>query len=131
MVKAGYNKKIYVLPHLKQAIINKWKKTLNDISKINKENKNLREKLLEALNFVNDKNNQKNDLYYEKQKLLESHNIKTKTDIEAIKESCLIFPFSKDDILNFSNLLEPVFTKDNQKVIEAFKLRFFDAGHIE
>ncbi len=131
MVKAAYNKKIYVLPHLKQAIINKWKKTLNDISKINKENKNLREKLLEALNFVNDKNNQKNDLYSEKQKLLEAHNIKTKADIEAIKESCLLFPFSKDDILIFSNLLEPVFTKDNQKVIEAFKLRFFDAGHIE
>lgn len=130
LIKWAYNKQIYVLPILKQAIINKWKRVLEDINKTNKENKNLREKLLEALNFVNNKNNKNKNLIEEKQSFLDSHNIKTKADIEAIKELTLPFPYTKEDIKLFSSFLEPVFKNPNQKVIESFKLRFFEAGHI-
>jgi Cft2 family RNA processing exonuclease len=130
LIKWGYNKQIYVLPILKQAIINRWKRVLEDINKTNKENKNLREKLSDALAFVNDKKNKTSDSFKEKQSFLDSHNVHNKADIEAIKELCLLFPYSKEDIKLFSSFLEPVFTKPNQKVIESFKLRFFEAGHI-
>jgi hypothetical protein len=131
LIKSGYNKKIYVSPHLKNPIIAKWNEVLDNISKENKENKDLREKLEKALTFVNNKQNKNSELLQQNKDLLKKHNISKKSDIEELRESCLLFPYSKDDIVKFASLLEPVFTKNNQKVVESFKLRFFNAGHIE
>lgn len=131
LIKSGYNKKIYLSPHLKNLIIAKWKEVLDNISKENKENKNLRERLFEALNFVNSKENKYSEFLEENKEFLKKHNISKKSDIDELRESCLLFPYSKEEIVKFSSFLEPVFTKNNQKVVESFKLRFFNAGHIE
>lgn len=71
-------------------------------------------------------------------KLLEAKNITKKEDLEKYKSeklkeiNSLKDNFSKADFINrVSLLLEPSFWKDNKKIVETFKLKFFDAGHIE
>lgn len=53
--------------------------------------------------------------------------IQAEKDKIEIKRNSFI---TKEDIKISSAFLEPVFKNPNQKVIESFKLRFFEAGHI-
>lgn len=70
--------------------------------------------------------------------LLRQYNISNETDLENFikseKEKIWLIRenFSKKEYIeNFSSFLEPVFTKWHEKIIDSFKLRFFDAWHIE
>ncbi|MDD4151095.1 MAG: MBL fold metallo-hydrolase [Candidatus Gracilibacteria bacterium] len=70
--------------------------------------------------------------------ILRQYNILNETDLENFIKSekekigLIRKNFSKKEYIeNFSSFLEPVFTKGHEKIIDSFKLRFFDAGHIE
>lgn len=71
-------------------------------------------------------------------KMLESRFINKKEDLDKYKSdklkeiNSLKDNFSKNDFISrVSLLLEPSFWKDNSKIIETFKLKFFNAWHIE
>jgi len=131
MILNWYNKEIYVLPHLKNLIINKWKNTLDKIDKANKANKELREKLKKRLTVSQNTTNKKSLKDNDELELLKTYNISNKADIDKLQEQTEIFPFNRENITNFAKLLKPVFTKYNEKIVKTIKLIFINAGHIE
>lgn len=130
LIKSWYNKKIYVLPHIKSQIIARWRKILDDIKKFNKENKLLRRELEQSFNFINRKENSGSDLFEFHLKKLEKYGITSKDDLDKLKFEAKLYPFSKEDIEVFSNYLVPIFKKAEEKVVKNILLNFFEAWHI-
>ncbi len=123
IIREWYNKKIFVLPHIKAHIVNKLKNYLNEIAKHNTENKNIREKLKKIL-----KKNKKTD---NEKKLLKKYWIEKVDDIENLKKEIIKFPYTYDEIKTVSKNLELVIDKNKNKFLESIKLNFHNAWHIE
>ena len=123
LLKSWYNKKIYILPHLKKTLLKKLKDKLDEIAKNNKKYKELIEKLQKTFNK---KNKTQDDI-----DLLKSYDIKRKEDITKIKEGIIEFPYSYDDIKAIEDRLQIIIDKNKDNLLEEVKLRFHNAWHIE
>ena len=132
--KEWYNKFIYVTPDLRVSLIHKWKNEIDSIFNISKLNKELRESLINAFTIYNEKEKYINDnkyIFEEAKNLLEKYSINSKKDIEELKSEIPELPYNKEDLEKAISLLKVAFNNPNEKVVESFKLKFANAGHIE
>lgn len=135
MVKNNeYNKSIFIMPHLKTSIISKWNSHIDEIYEISKENKELRTKLRVALwikNAETDYIDNEDFTVWEAITILDKYDINSRKDIDNLKILIPELKYTKEDVETASLLLKSAFNHPNEKVVEAFKLRFYDAWHIE
>lgn len=120
-IKKGNQKNVYVLPHLKQFIIDKWEKEYKNVINLTKKNKEIKKSLYKAFDFV--KNPRKDivfpewedfDSYLSKQiKLLSDYKIVSKKDINDIHFFELYELSKKLKLdLDFVNSYEEILEKD-------------------
>lgn len=142
MVKDGYKKIVFVFPHLKVWIVQKWRKMLEYFQEklaenhlIEKQNKELSEMLWNALEyiwFVDNGISPKDEDYYNLCKsLLSHHQVENISDIKRVLRPLFKAPFDKNDVEEAKKLLKEDVKMMNQKIISEFKVKFLDAGHIE
>lgn len=142
MVKEWYKKNVYVFPHLKVGIVQKWRKMLeffqeklaeNDsIEAQNKELSDMLEKALEYIWFVDKWISPKDEDYYNLCKsLLSHHQVENISDIKRVLQPLFKAPFDKNDLEEAKKLLKEDVKMVNQKIISEFKVKFLDAWHIE
>jgi hypothetical protein len=116
------------------SLIHKWKNEIDSIFNISKLNKELRESLINAFTIYNEKEKYINDnkyIFEEAKNLLEKYSINSKKDIEELKSEIPELPYNKEDLEKAISLLKVAFNNPNEKVVESFKLKFANAGHIE
>lgn len=129
-----YNETIYVAPYLKSQIISNWNSKIKEVYTISKENKELRTLLRIALWITNNESEYLagSDMKLEEaEELLLQYNINSRKSIDDLKLQIPELEFTKEDIDKATSLLKSTFNHPNEKVVEAFKLRFYDAWHIE
>jgi hypothetical protein len=63
----------------------------------------------------------------EAEELLLQYNINSRKSIDDLKLQIPELEFTKEDIDKATSLLKSTFNHPNEKVVEAFKLRFYDA----
>lgn len=141
-IKDWLNKKIFVLPHIKKAIITRWNDEYDIIMKLSKENKEFRNKLEEALKFVKNYDLKKDDVlivpeliniedyYNECKSLLLENWINNRNDINSFRTESNL-KYTKKELEKAAHSLIDVSEISSEKVLEAFKLRFYNAWHIE
>ncbi len=145
IIEEWYNKKIYVLPWLKQVIIDKLKNKYNEVVEYNKENKRIREELYKSYKIVKKYNKNPNLINLEElwdfdsiedfilyhREFLKEFDILFTSDIENLKELIKPLPYTKKQLSKIISRLEPILEKENEKIVESLKIRFYKAGHIE
>lgn len=141
-IKKWFKKRIYVLPHIKNLLVSKWKEEYENILDLTKQDKEFRNNLENLFDYVRLYESKKietfeiPDWYDEKtyydfcKNMLKENNIIKKSDIKLLRKEYNL-RFTKKDIENAKRYLKVVFYKPNQSLVEAFKLKFYNAWHIE
>ncbi len=138
-VKQGYSQPINVdtklLIPLKTKLNQRiWvtEKAIDENLRITKENNALQEELIEAFNFITEVGQETaREIYDRYMEKLTEYNIESLDDIEKAGEQLYYIKFDLDTLYNTRNQFGWVEIDYQKDIIDAVKLRFLDAWHIE